>query len=473
MRKHFLSFSAPDSQVTLRSKYYGMTVALCLFVWLLAPDAIETKKQSLFNDGVLGSSEISNLSRYSEVGGSHSSDRSTLGVLSKLSEDSILETDPPSMISKVSVSLASGQNLSKLLRQYKLTHRDIHDIEALLTPYIPPRNLQVGHQIDLNVNNGEALSLQLDWEFAKKLHVSIVDDRWALRVIDVPTDVREFYAAGVISTSLYQSALKQQIPTAVIKGLITAYSHVVDFQRAIKPGDEFKVLYSERYIIDKPEVKQIEQLSYVELVLSGESMPLINYQNSAGALLFYDINGKLADNFLMKNPVNGAHLTSYFGYRRHPILGYSRQHKGIDFGAPINTPVMAAGHGTIEKIGNESTFGKRIKINHGNGFHTLYAHLNGFAAELKQGSKVQQGDVIGYLGNTGLSRARHLHYEVHEQGRAINPLTLKQTASVKLSGDELAEFNQVKQGVLNKLTHYQSKYILDIADSIEPISDKN
>lgn len=457
MRKHFLSFSAPDSQVILRSKYYGITVALCLFVWLLAPDAIETRKQASFNNDVLGFSETSNLLR----------ETPTLGVLSKSSENLILETDLSSMISKVSVSLASGQNLSKLLRQYKLTHRDIYDIEALLTPYIPPRNLQVGHQIDLNINNGEVLSLQLDWEFAKKLHVSILDGRWALRVIDVPTGVREFYAAGVISTSLYHSALKQQVPTAVIKRLITAYSHVVDFQRAIKPGDEFKVLYNERYIIDKPDVKQIEQLSYVELVLSGESMPLINYRNSAGALLFYDINGKLADNFLMKNPVNGAHLTSYFGNRRHPILGYSRQHKGIDFGAPINTPVMAAGHGTIEEIGNEGTFGKRIKIKHGNGFHTLYAHLNGFAAGLKQGSNVQQGDVIGYLGNTGLSRARHLHYEVHKQGRAIDPLTLKQTASVKLSGDELVEFNHIKQSVLNKLTYYQSKNIRDLANNTQ------
>ena len=473
MRKYFLSFSAPNSQVILRSKYYGITVALCLFIWFLIPDAVETKKQSLLNNGVSDTSVTPDFLRNSEAESSRIDEPSEFVISSNVSQGANLAIDPPATTSDVRVLLASGQNLTTLLRQYKLTHRDIYDIETLLTPYIPPRNLQVGHQIDLSINNGELLSLELDWEFAQRLHVSILDGRWALRVIDVPTGVREFYAAGVISSSLYHSALKQQVPTAVIKQLITAYSHVVDFQRMIKPGDAFKVLYRERYIMDKPDVKQIEQLSYVELVLSGESMPLISYENNAGAVLFYDIDGRLADNFLMKNPVNGAHLTSYFGNRRHPILGYSRRHKGIDFGAPMNTPVMAAGHGTIEEIGNESTFGKRIKINHGNGFHTLYAHLNGFATELKHGSKVQQGDVIGYLGNTGLSRARHLHYEVHKQGRAINPLTLKQTASVKLSGGELAEFNQAKQDVLSKLTYYQSKDMLDIANSMEPISDKN
>ncbi|WP_390444159.1 M23 family metallopeptidase [Pseudoalteromonas sp. MTN2-4] len=149
----------------------------------------------------------------------------------------------------------------------------------------------------------------------------------------------------------------------------------------------------------------------------------------------------------MKTPLNGARLSSSFGKRKHPVLGYTRQHKGIDFSAPTGTPIMAAGKGKVLKANYSKSFGYRVLLEHHSGYRTLYAHLKGFAKGIKKGASVKQGQIIGYLGNTGMSTTRHLHYEVHKNGRAINPLTMKQPSNIQLKGNDLVAFKTHIQGV--------------------------
>lgn len=388
------------------------------------------------------------------------------GLSSKLTGsevESAALTKASEVMPKINLKLKKGQNLSGLLKKYGLTHQDIYNIGELLEPYISPKDFQVGHEIEIAVTNDGLISVELNWEFAKKIFISRSGSEWSLHIKDTPTSIREYYIEGVVSYNLYQSALTSGLSPDAIKQLVTAYSYSVDFKRNIKPGDRFKVLYSERYIVGRPELARFEKITYAELTLSGNVKTLMSYLGKIGVNLFYDLNGKVAGDFLMKTPVPGARLTSYFGRRFHPMLGYTRLHNGLDFGAPMNTPVLATGHGVVEDLGYKGTFGKRIKIKHNNGFHTLYAHLNGFAKGVARGDQVQQGDVIGYLGNTGLSRARHLHYEVHRNGRAVDPLTLKQVATRRLEGSDLADFNQVKRRLMSRLALYQSNYTLSVA----------
>ncbi|RUO42054.1 peptidase M23 [Pseudidiomarina aestuarii] len=347
----------------------------------------------------------------------------------------------PTVMGKL-ITLRAGQNLSTLLGQQGVTSRQVTLLAQALRPLLNVGKLQAGIVIDFHqANDEQPLKLRLAREYGEVVEAVYKDDSWSVALTEVPTYQEVDERGFTIRHSLYRDADAVGVPLDIISSAIMALSHFIDFQRQVQANDVMEVRYQRTLVqADHALFNHLQtplELTYLRFTNEGEDHRLIRFNDS-----FYSPDGKLAESFLLKTPLNGARLSSYFGNRRHPVLGYNRAHKGIDFSAPVGTPIMAAGRGVVKRANRFSSFGNTVIIDHGNGYETLYAHLNGFKKGLRVGDKVKQGDVIGYLGNTGLSAGRHLHYEVHKDGRAINPLNLKAPSSLQLSGDELIAFEQ-------------------------------
>jgi murein DD-endopeptidase MepM/ murein hydrolase activator NlpD len=246
-------------------------------------------------------------------------------------------------------------------------------------------------------------------------------------------------AGATIDSSLYLAAMQAGIPAKVVVEMIHMLSYKVDFQRDIKPGDSFQVLYSYYYTPDGQPAKEGE-ISFVTMKLADRTVTLYRYQPKDDDVDYFDSKGVSAKGMLMKTPVDGARITSGFGMRFHPILGYTRMHKGIDFGVPLGTPVMAAGGGTIEEEGWKGGYGNFVLINHGNGYETAYGHLSRFAPGEHVGSRVRQGQIVAFSGSTGESTGPHLHYEIRINKQQVNPLTVKVATGRLLAGHDLRDF---------------------------------
>jgi murein DD-endopeptidase MepM/ murein hydrolase activator NlpD len=230
------------------------------------------------------------------------------------------------------------------------------------------------------------------------------------------------------------------IPAEVVVEMIHMFSYKVDFQRDIKPGDSFEVFYDYYYTPDGKPAKQ-GNVSYAVMTLGDRQIALYRYQPSTNEPAdYFDAHGQSAKGMLMKTPVDGARITSGFGMRFHPILGYTRMHKGVDFGVPTGTPVMAAGTGTVKFMGVEHGYGNFVLIDHGNGYSTAYAHLSRFAPGVHRGSHVRQGQVFAYSGMSGMATGPHLHYEVRINNIQVNPTTVKVAQGRRLEGGELRDY---------------------------------
>ena len=266
----------------------------------------------------------------------------------------------------------------------------------------------------------------------------------------VPLTTRKMAIAGRINGSLYQSAKAVGAPDEIIAELADAFAYDVDFQREIFGGDKFEAIFEVKYD-DRGARVAAGDLVYARLNWRGRREEKGYYrfesEDDGGRADFYDAAGQSARRLLMKTPIDGARLSSGFGMRRHPILGYRRAHKGVDFAAPRGTPIKAAGDGVIERADWYGGFGNYIRIRHANGYKTAYAHLKGFRRGIKKGKRVRQGDIIGYVGTTGRSTGPHLHYEVHLNGKAVNPQRLRIATGKQLKGAELERFKEVRDRI--------------------------
>ncbi len=241
--------------------------------------------------------------------------------------------------------------------------------------------------------------------------------------------------------SIYETALRNQSPRAVIDELIRIYSYDVDFQRKVQPGDSFAVLYAGDDETASAENKN--EVQFASLTIGGETKKYYRYQSSDdGVVDYYDETGKSAKKFLVRKPVADGIMRSGFGARKHPVLGYVRAHTGIDWAAPIGTPIYASGNGTIEKMGWEGGYGRYIRIRHANGYETAYGHMSAFAKGVDVGKNVRQGQIIGFVGSTGLSTGPHLHYEIIINTRFVDPMKVKLPRGRVLDGAALAGFDK-------------------------------
>jgi len=339
------------------------------------------------------------------------------------------------------IKLNNGQNLTSLLGNQGISQRQVALLAMAAEPIIDLGQLQTGVNIEISHPQPGQHRVRLAREYGELVQATYKEGSWHVELLHVPTEQLAEEHDLVIHNSLYQDADQNGIPNGVINSSVMALSHFVDFQRQVQPGDIMEVRFERTEVTSfKSLFNHLQNpllLTYLRFTNSGEDYRLIRYKGA-----FYFPDGRLAQSFLLKTPLNGARLSSYYGNRHHPVLGYDRMHKGIDFSAPIGTPIMAAGRGVVKRASRYGSFGNAVVIDHGDGYETLYAHLNDFASGLKPGDHVKQGDVIGYLGKTGLSAGRHLHYEVHHHGRAINPLDIKAPAQARLQGAALDGFKQ-------------------------------
>lgn len=248
---------------------------------------------------------------------------------------------------------------------------------------------------------------------------------------DSPSSGLELYE------SLYETALKQDIPRTVINDLVRVFGNDVDFQRRVAAGDTFDAFYT------SGEGEGRSDLLYASITLRDDTFKYYRFQAPDDSSIdFYDENGRSTRRFLVRKPVPVGEVTSGFGIRFHPILGYSRPHTGVDWGAPIGTPIMASGGGTVLTAARDSSYGNRVEIQHANGYITTYSHMSGFARGVSSGVHVRQGQVIGYLGQTGLATGPHLHYEVIVNGHFVDPMRVKLARTREMDGKLLAAFKK-------------------------------
>jgi murein DD-endopeptidase MepM/ murein hydrolase activator NlpD len=241
--------------------------------------------------------------------------------------------------------------------------------------------------------------------------------------------------------SLYETALKNELPRKTVDDLVRIFGFDVDFQRRVTSGDTFEIFYGQEEDSTQPE------LLYAALTVGGEARRVYRYQAEDGSIDFFDELGRSLKKFLLRKPISDGILRSGFGFRRHPILGYSKMHTGIDWANRIGTPIIAAGNGTVIKAEWDSGYGRRVEIQHPNGYVTAYSHQSRFANGIAPGARIRQGQVIGYVGNTGLSTGPHLHYEVIVNGHFVDPMKIRLPRGRELDGRALAEFKRQREQV--------------------------
>jgi murein DD-endopeptidase MepM/ murein hydrolase activator NlpD len=246
--------------------------------------------------------------------------------------------------------------------------------------------------------------------------------------------------AGVIAESVYGAARAAGLPNQTLAEMIKLLSWDVDLQRDIHPGDRFEAVY-ERRLNEDGAFAAAGDLLFVGLDTREREVEAYRFAAADGTASYYDRDGRALRKWLLRTPIDGARLSSKFGPRRHPVLGYTRMHKGIDFAAPTGTPILAAGDGVVDFAGRNKGYGNYVRVRHDGEYSTAYAHLSRFQKGMKRGRRITQGEVIGYVGSTGLSTGPHLHYEVLRRGAQVNPLAIKAAAFAdRLRGAELSRF---------------------------------
>ncbi|MCC6775747.1 MAG: M23 family metallopeptidase [Hyphomicrobiales bacterium] len=314
--------------------------------------------------------------------------------------------------------------------------RDGYKLRVLLAPASDGKRLRPVRVVVATDTSVEAMVAWSD----KGKYVSV--DVRSANSVSTSSDDEEDDGKGVrLYQSIYETALRNAVPRPVIEDLIRIYSYDVDFQRKVQPGDSFEVLYAGEEETSGDHGKT--EVLFALLTTGGETRRFYRYQTTDDNVVdYYDESGKSAKKFLVRKPVSDGNLTSGFGGRSHPILGYAKMHTGVDWAAPMGTPIFAAGNGVVEKAGLEGGYGKYIRIRHTNGYETAYGHMSGFARGMEPGKRVRQGQVIGYVGSTGLSTGAHLHYEISINGRFVDPMKIKLPRGRVLDGTLLAGFDQ-------------------------------
>jgi murein DD-endopeptidase MepM/ murein hydrolase activator NlpD len=344
--------------------------------------------------------------------------------------------------------VGSGETLAGLLTRAGASRAEANAALASLTDVYDPRRIRPGQSISLFFSDAQLTGVAFRSEPGASVTANrTTDGDFAAREVLMPLTFENARIAAEVDTSLYATALELGATDREIGALAEAFSYDVDFQRDVQPGDRFELVF-ERYYDDEGNTVRTGDLLFVSLetrrgprnfyafLAPGDTRPD-----------WYDAEGHSARRFLMKTPINGARLSSGFGMRRHPILGYSRMHRGTDFAAPTGTPILAAGEGAIVRAGPFSSFGNYVRIRHANGYETAYAHMSRFARGIRAGTRVRQGQIIGYVGTTGRSTGPHLHYEVLRRGQQINPINLRVANGRNLTGRSLELFETERQRI--------------------------
>lgn len=343
------------------------------------------------------------------------------------------------------IEVGKGDTVAGVLQEAGLDGQEAHQAVKALGKYFDVRKIKSGQKIDLHFRPGSDGDMQLS---KMELKVSPIQQvsitRGGTEDFTAELDEKELISrtharVAKIENSLYGSAARAKIPQAVIAELIRIYSWNIDFQRDIQPGDKIEVLYSSDETEDGDYTK-LGNVLYANLTLGGRQLPIYRFEMDNGRVDYFGADGSGSRKTLMRTPIDGARISSGFGMRRHPVLGYNKMHRGMDFAAPTGTPIYAAGDGKVEYSGRFSSYGNYVRIKHNSKLKTAYAHMSRMAKGITVGARVKQGQIIGYVGTTGRSTGPHLHYEVMVNGKQVNPNSVNLPTGENLSGQELKRF---------------------------------
>lgn len=370
------------------------------------------------------------------------------------SEEVQLAPQPLEPANMLVLEVKKGDTFSDILQDSGISPKQTFDVISELQNIYDMSSLSIGQKIkiffDINDAQGKKIDLRsmyFDVPGGKRVEVRHLENEvYLAHMLDRFFEKKLVKARGTIESALFTAARKENVSAEIIDKLIRIYSYDVDFQRDIRKGNQFEVLY-EVFINEDGIVESYGKILYSSLTLNTKDLTIYSYTKVDGKTDYYDANGVSVRKSLLKTPIDGARITSRYGKRRHPVLGYTKVHKGVDFGAPRGTPVYAAGNGKVVKAQRYGSYGNYVKIRHQNGHSTAYAHLSKYGKNIRAGKSVEQGQIIGYVGTTGRSTGPHLHYEVLLGGKHINPMSVKTFPGKALKGLSLAVFEQYKQQV--------------------------
>ncbi len=358
----------------------------------------------------------------------------------------------------VAMKIGRGDTLSAILKRAGIARKEANEAIQALKKIFNPSRIRQGETLTVSFRaDGEALTgndlrvagdflgFYLQPDFAHRVHVrKDADGGFSASREKRNLTTEPVRAANAIKQSLFLAGNKAGVPNSVLAELIRLYSWDVDFQRDIRAGDGFELMY-ERYSDDEGKPVHNGDVIFASLELSGKRHAIYRFTLPDGSVDYFDEKGQSAKKALMRTPIDGARLSSGFGKRRHPVLGYTKMHKGLDFAAPTGTPIYAAGNGRVQYAARKGAYGKLVVIRHNADYSTAYAHMSRIATA--KGRRVKQGQVIGYVGTTGRSTGPHLHYEIRRGGRQVNPFRVKMPSGTKLKGKQLEAFQEERKKI--------------------------
>lgn len=338
--------------------------------------------------------------------------------------------------------IKNNDSIEKILKSFQIKESDIKIISQKLKQK-KLTNIYSGRKLSLiskQLADGSNTIIQILFPINNTISVEIRknQDSFTVKENILKLYKKEVVVKNTIKNNLYNSAIEKNIEPNIIVEFARVFGFEVDFQRDIRKGDWFEILY-EKFEDDNGKVRDTGKIIYASMYVNREEINLYNFKVK-NEQEYFDIKGKSITKSLMKTPINGARLSSSFGMRKHPILGYNKMHRGTDFAAPSGTPIMASGSGTVTRARWCGGGGNCVKIKHNSTYETIYAHMKSFARGIKEGRKVKQGQIIGYVGSTGLSTGPHLHYEVIVNGKKVNSQRLKLPSGKILKGKEREDF---------------------------------
>jgi murein DD-endopeptidase MepM/ murein hydrolase activator NlpD len=349
------------------------------------------------------------------------------------------------------IEIGRGDTLAGVLQEAGVTGNDSYPVVKALSEHYDPRGVKPGQKISVHFKPGAddseqftKMTMQIDP--IKEITISKAGENFDSEMSEKKLVKHTYAGKAEIETSLYGSAARAGIPSAVVAEAIRIYSWNIDFQRDIQPGDKIEVMYEAEETEDG-EYARYGNLLYANLTVGGKDVPIYRFEMADGRIDYFQPDGFSIRKTLMKTPIDGARLSSGFGMRRHPVLGYNKMHKGVDFAAATGTPIYAAGDGVLEYAGRFSSYGNYIRIRHNSQLKTAYAHMHRLAKGMAVGKRVEQGDVIGYVGTTGRSTGPHLHYEVMVNNKAVNPKSVDLPTGEQLTGKEFNRFKAHINGI--------------------------
>ncbi len=361
-------------------------------------------------------------------------------------------------------TIQNGDNLSILFKRAGLNDRSIYELFSDAKDAKNLRSIRPGQKMVFLVENGQLQGLNYVIDELNSLSFTRGDKGFAAKEIALKPDVKYAFRQASIDSSLYMAGKRAGMPSNLTMELANIFGWDIDFALDIKKGDSFKVMYEEQFL----EGKRIGtgKIIAAEFTNGGKPFKAVRYTDKQGASNYYTPDGRGMHKAFLRSPIEFARISSHFSLnRKHPVLHIIRAHKGTDYAAVRGTPIRSTGNGKVAFAGRKNGFGNTVIIQHGQGIETLYAHMNSFAKGVRSGSRVTQGDIIGYVGSTGLASAPHLHYEFHVNGQVRNPVTVPLPKSIGIEKTELARFNETTRPLIAKLDQYKSSSRLAVADS--------